>query len=530
MSPAKSSSSSSPASGAPRVAVYNRFWHSQGGGERHSGMVAQVLSQDGAQVELLSHTETDIDDLASHLGLDLSRCTVRVIPDRGYGMLADVSADYQLLVNGSYMNRLAPRSKRAAYLCYFPTPFDHDMEPWRKRVTRLIGPYVRAMGENLDYGTGWFPPEGGRRRQWIWSSGDGVLTFPGTRSRKVRIDLGRPGSPGPTQLRVLGSSGETLAEVTVTPDFVTHHLDLGDPDETASVRFVSDTFSPGGGDQRELGVAVSRPRLEGTQFGMRERLAGRFPWLLRDPRDLAFLDSYDVVMANSVYTQGYIHSLWERPADLLFPPIQVDRMHPAAVREKTILNVGRFFAPGLGHAKRQLEVVQFFSEMVRSGQLEGWKLHVVGGCEPSQEPYLAQVRAAAEGLPVEITPNAPRALVEDLMSTSSIIWSATGYLADTDARPWEVEHFGMTTVEAMAGGCVPVVINLAGQKEIVTEGLHGMLWSTPQELIAKTVQVATDDALRARMSEASIARAQDFSEAAFADQLRGIVARHKLLD
>lgn len=514
----------------PRVAVYNRFWHSQGGGERHSGMVAQVLSMDGAEVDLLSHSETDIDELANHLGLDLSRCKVRVIPDRGYGYLADISADYQLLVNGSYMNRLAPRSTRAAYLCYFPTPFDHDMEPWRKRVTRLVGPYVRAMGENLDYGTGWFPPEGGRRRQWIWSSGEGVLTFPGTRSRKIRVDLGRPGASAATTLTVLGSSGEALASVLVTPEFATHHLDLGDPDANASVRFVSETFSPGGGDQRQLGVAVSRPRLEGTQFGMRERLAGRFPWLLRDPRDLDFLDSYDVVMANSVYTQGYIRSLWHREADLLFPPIQVERMHPAAARDKTILNVGRFFAPGLGHAKRQLEVVQFFGELVRSGRLEGWKLHVVGGCEPSQEPYLAKVREAAVGLPVEITPNAPRSLVEDLMSASSIIWSATGYGADVESRPWEVEHFGMTTVEAMAGGCVPVVIGLAGQKEIVTEGVHGYLWNTPQELMDKTVAVAGDEALRARMSAASVVRAQDFSEAAFATQLRGIVARHRLLD
>lgn len=512
-----------------RVAVYNRFWHSQGGGERHSGMVAQVLSEDGAQVDLIGHTPTDLDELADHLGLDLSRCSMRVVPDRGYGLLADVSADYDLLVNGSYMNRLPPLSKKAAYLCYFPTPFDHDMEPWRKTVTRLVGPYVRAMGENLDYGLGWFPPEGGRRRQWIWSSGDAVITFPGTRSRRIRLDLGRPGASAPTTLTVKAHSGETLAEVTVTEEFVTHHLDLGEPDDTGTVRFVSDTFSPGGTDQRQLGVAVSRPRLEGASFGPRERLAGRFPWLLRDPKDLDFLDSYDVIMANSVYTQRWITKLWSRPSDPLFPPIQVDRMHPEPIRTKTILTVGRFFAPGLGHAKRQLEMVEFFGDIVRSGRLPGWTLQVVGGCEPSQEPYLAQVRAAAAGLPVQIHPNAPRALVEDLMSTASIVWSATGYGEDPEARPWTMEHFGMTTVEAMAGGCVPVVIALAGQKEIVTPGTDGYLWSSPAELAEHTVAVAQDEAMRARMSEAAIKRAQDFSEAAFAEQLRAIVARHSLL-
>lgn len=514
---------------APRVAVYNRFWHSMGGGERHSGMIAQVLSEDGAEVELLGHTPVDIDELAVHLGLDLSRCTIRIVPDRGYGALAELTEGYDLVVNGSYMNRLAPRSRKAAYLCYFPTPFDHDMAPWRQSLTRLLGPYVRAVGENLDYGIGWFPPEGGRRRQWIWSSGEAVMTLPGGSSRKLRVDLGRPGASGPTELEVLDHEERVLSTVTVTPDFRTHHLDLGLTGSTGEVRFRSGTFSPGGGDMRTLGVAVSRPRLEGAEFGMRERLAGRFPWLLRDPKDLAFLDSYDVIMANSTYTAGWIDKLWERPSEPLFPPIQVDRLHPTPTRESAIVTVGRFFAPGLGHAKRQLEMVQFFGEVVRSGGLEGWTLHVVGGCEPSQEPYLAKVRDAAAGLPVEIHPNAPRPEVERLLSTSAIFWSATGFGEDEQRRPWTSEHFGMTTVEAMAGGCVPVVIDRAGQKEIVREDVDGFRWLDPAGLAAATIRVAGDEALRARLAASSIERAQQFSEKAFAEQLRGIVARHDLL-
>ena len=48
----------------------------------------------------------------------------------------------------------------------------------------------------------------------------------------------------------------------------------------------------------------------------------------------------------------------------------------------------------------------------------------------------------------------------------------------------------MTTAEAMAGGCVPVVIDRAGQQEIVREGVDGFRWSTPAELIDKTLLVA----------------------------------------
>ncbi|MEO6206070.1 MAG: hypothetical protein ABIO67_11915, partial [Mycobacteriales bacterium] len=74
-----------------RAAVYDRFWHSQGGGERHSGMIAEVLSKDGVEVDLIGHTDVDKDVLADHLGLDLSRVRMRIVPDKGDLHLAHVS-------------------------------------------------------------------------------------------------------------------------------------------------------------------------------------------------------------------------------------------------------------------------------------------------------------------------------------------------------------------------------------------------------------------------------------------------------
>jgi glycosyltransferase involved in cell wall biosynthesis len=86
----------------------------------------------------------------------------------------------------------------------------------------------------------------------------------------------------------------------------------------------------------------------------------------------------------------------------------------------------------------------------------------------------------------------------------------------------------MTTVEAMAGGCVPVVIDRAGQKEIVREGLDGYRWSTPEELIAHTGRLARDEALRARLAATARQRAEQFDEDAFADRWREIADRHDL--
>ncbi|HEY6749224.1 MAG TPA: glycosyltransferase [Mycobacteriales bacterium] len=515
-----------------RAAIYDAFWHSMGGGERHAGMIAQVLSADGVEVDLLGHGDVDRDRLAAHLGLDLSRTRMRSVPDRGDDYIAALSSEYDLFINATYMSSLVPRSRRAAYLCFFPTPFDHDLPAWRKAAVRALGPWLSHYRGTLPmgWGTGWYPPEGGRLRQWTWTNGDGILRIGPSSRREIQLDLGRPGMAEPAQVVIEDERGQQLAAMTATQTFQRRLLTVPDSPEGRELRFRSATAVPGPQDPRELGVAVSRLRLAGVGgIGPRSLLAARFPWLLRDPRGSAFLAGYDTVMANSEYTRRWIRRLWRIESDVLYPPIQVDRLHPAAEREKVVLSVGRFFAPGLGHAKRQLEMVQMFGRMVRSGQLDGWSMTVLGGCEDANRPYLETVRAAAAGLPVRIVANAPREMVEQAMSTASVFWSATGYGEDEERAPWAHEHFGMTTAEAMAGGCVPIVIDRAGQREIVRDGTDGFRWSTFDELAERTRRVAGDEELRARLAAAAVLRAGTYSDDMFAERWRKVVAAHDLL-
>jgi len=514
-----------------RVAIYDRFWHSMGGGERHAGMIAQLLARDGAEVDLLGHTAVDRDQLAGHLGLDLSRTTLRVVWDRGDEALAGLSGDYDLFVNATYLSALVPRARHAAYLCFFPTPFDHDLAAWRRHAVRTVGPRLRKYRDKFAFGwgTGWFPPEGGHRRQWAWTNGDGIINVEPGAERAIQFDIGRPGAPSPTDLTVEDAAGQVLAQLPVARQFARHVITLPAAEEGRELHFKSATFVPGRSDTRELGIALSRPRLAGAPSGPAALLAARFPWLLRDPRGTEFLSAYDTVLANSQYTAGWIRRLWQVEADVLCPPIQVDRLRPAPRREPVVLTVGRFFAPGLGHAKRQLEMVEFFGDLVRRGRLAGWTMHVVGGCEPFQLPYLEKVRGAAAGLPVQIHPNAPRDVVERLMSTASVFWSATGFDEDERKSPWSHEHFGMTTAEAMAGGCVPVVIDKAGQREIVRHGIDGFRWTTPAQLAELTCRLASDEGLRRRLADSAIQRAQRYSDEAFAARWRSIAESRGLL-
>src|SRR5262249_62139372 len=110
-------------------------------------------------------------------------------------------------------------------------------------------------------------------------------------------------------LLVPGAGGGELARFEVTPEFRRHRILLPASEDGLELHLSSDTFTPGPADPRSLGVSCSRLRFLGA-VGLRERLALRFPWMLRDPADLSFLDRYDVVLANSRYTEGWIERLW----------------------------------------------------------------------------------------------------------------------------------------------------------------------------------------------------------------------------
>ena len=86
-----------------------------------------------------------------------------------------------------------------------------------------------------------------------------------------------------------------------------------------------------------------------------------------------------------------------------------------------------------------------------------------------------------------------------------------------------VEHFGMTTVEAMSAGCIPVVIDKGGQREIVAEGC-GFRWNTLSELVARTEELVLGGEHIEKIRKNARERAQLYSKSAFTARLRGILS------
>ena len=109
------STRSSPA--RQRVAVYNLYWSTYGGGEQVAGAIAQALLSDH-EVVLLGPEPVDVDTTIARLGVDLTGCSYRRVVDDLSASQA--SADYDLFINTTYLSSAVNHAPAGLYYVHFP--------------------------------------------------------------------------------------------------------------------------------------------------------------------------------------------------------------------------------------------------------------------------------------------------------------------------------------------------------------------------------------------------------------------------
>lgn len=200
-----------------------------------------------------------------------------------------------------------------------------------------------------------------------------------------------------------------------------------------------------------------------------------------------FLDSY-YFLSNSEYTRKCMRDFWGDGAfrgEVFYPSAPRDfYMEPKEKleqRKKIILSVGRFVSTG--HIKNQLEIIAAFGRFVAgAGELaKEWKLVLVGSVNDTQ--YLSKVMAASQGLNVTIVTEASFETLLEFYRQASVYVHASGYGRDPKTQPELVEHFGIAVTQALASGCIPLVYDAGGPKEIVTAAGVGTTWRTLDELV-----------------------------------------------
>ncbi len=158
------------------------------------------------------------------------------------------------------------------------------------------------------------------------------------------------------------------------------------------------------------------------------------------------------LVANSDFTRSYIaryYPSYNKEIPVIYPPVKIERAFTKrfAERGNNISSIGRFCKE-----KRQFEQIKL------AEKLPGWNFHLIGFAKENNK-YLKNCR----GYVAENNINNVFFHTNISDKKKKEILSDSKFFIHTNIN----EPFGITTVEAIFNGCVPLVHNSGGQKEIV---------------------------------------------------------------
>jgi glycosyltransferase involved in cell wall biosynthesis len=210
-------------------------------------------------------------------------------------------------------------------------------------------------------------------------------------------------------------------------------------------------------------------------------------------------------------------------AGVLYPPVDIPAEPHRGPRSPHVVAVGRFFRSG--NNKRHDVLIRTFARLwQRSGRPENWRLHLVGGLHAVEGPaHLQRLRRLGADVPVTFHVDARHETLGQLYSESSMFWHAAGFAESDERHPERMEHFGITTVEAMAHGGVVLVVPKGGQPELVDDELNGFHWETPDELVERSRNVLIEPEAFDTIRERAIESARSFSTERFRAEVRGLL-------
>ncbi len=223
-------------------------------------------------------------------------------------------------------------------------------------------------------------------------------------------------------------------------------------------------------------------------------------------------------VSNSEFTKKHIDLEFGINSSVLYPPVNVDFFTPGK-KEKVILYVGRFSQ--LTQLKNPHLLIDSYK--ILQTKYPDWKLVLAGGVGIGTDHiYFDNLKKAAHENGVTIAENPSIESLKSLYSHATFFWSAAGFGVDEEKEPTKVEHFGMSLVESMSAGCVPVVSNLGGHKEILKNSC-GVLCSSPQDIAKETISLIEDQHKLNLLKNAAINRSQLYSVSHFTQNFAHLV-------
>jgi glycosyltransferase involved in cell wall biosynthesis len=204
----------------------------------------------------------------------------------------------------------------------------------------------------------------------------------------------------------------------------------------------------------------------------------------------------DLIIANSSITNYYLHCIINKDSIILHPPVDTQAFRPSKKRN-LIVSIG-VLRPNkrFGDIITALSNIKSECKGVIIGHLHSYKYYL----------YLRHlIRSLNAERKIEIIVNAENQTIRRILSEAKAIVSASRF-----------EPFGISTVEGMAAGCIPIVYrgnNSGPWIDVIDKGKFGLGFETIDELKEKIESVINDE--YKKYSEKIMERARIFDTSTF---------------
>ena len=232
------------------------------------------------------------------------------------------------------------------------------------------------------------------------------------------------------------------------------------------------------------------------------------------------------VICNSYFTKDAVDKEYGVDSIVLYPPVATDLYKPKR-KINQICYVSRFSE--LTQNKGHEVIIKQFKHLVKDevGRtkkgFENWKLVLAGGTEVGAFEYLKRLKRLSRGYNIEFVESPTVDVLKDIFGQSKIFWSGSGYKVDETKSPEKTEHFGITLVESMSAGCVPIVYDAGGHKEIIGNKQNGYLWKDKKDLLRLTRNVVKEKYLLKTISKNAISSAKRYGYETFKKEVLQII-------
>lgn len=497
------------------AAVYDRWLATLGGGEQVAFAFVEALRDLGYTTVMLTHGAINVKKAESKMGVNLHDIDIVVLPMMSSSQLSEYTEKYDVFINTSYLDYFPNRSKMGILSIFFPSQI--FLTPYEYIKRAIVLPSFSHFFIYPSHFEGFRFDEYRHKRIYKWLGPQSSIVFNKDVKqfsielfcRKMAVSL-----VDEIRFELDGKEIFPVKKHIYDVDNIVEYWFALAPSENKKFTICL----PDSEYARE--VALVRLTIKDIRYILYNVFKRYFPkWEMRlhggpGVTKLSDLTSYNRILTISNFSQHWIKKYWGLSSDVLYPPVNVTNFAPSPNKKNWIVHVGRFFVTG--HNKKQLDLIKVFRKLVDEKGLQGWELHFVGSVADGEQhsEYFKQCQYYAKGYPVIFHTDVPFDELRTILSQGKIYWHATGLDENEKTSPILFEHFGITTVEAMASGCVPVVIKAGGQKEIVIPG-SGYVWTNRDELIEQTYELTRKPDLLSMMRTEALSRALYFDRSEF---------------